>query len=169
MKLAVEYYQKFDPKKTCLRSVGSINAKLLQDVVTCYKQVKRVCRTCYYLHRKQEPLEHSNRCKSCNKNEIIRLIPASKMCQNELNLNLIPVPLPPQSFMAHPSKPFEHCKKDGHPKCFEKAATNEVWYSHSLEELVIWTVERQYGEWGRGRGGSHSLVCYDPFSFPGLL
>ena len=144
---AVESFQKFDPKKSCLRSVSSINAKLLQDVVACYKQVKRVCRTCYYLHRKQELLDPSKpRCKSCNKNEVIRLIPSSKMCQNEFNLSMIPVPPAPVSFMSQPNKPFEYCKKDGHPHCFEKAASNEVWYSHSLEELVIWTVERHYGE-----------------------
>eukprot|EP00731_Ephydatia_muelleri_P031622 Em0023g129a len=140
-----ESLKKFDPRKTRFTSLQSINTRLLQDIVTGYRQVKRVCRTCYYVSKRQEPLVHPNRCKHCNRNEIIRLIPASKMCKNELNLNVIPVPPAPPSFMAHPDKPFEHCKKDGHPKCFEYSATNEVWYSHSIDELVIWTIERHYG------------------------
>ena len=53
-------------------------------------------------------------------------------------------------------------------RCFKVYIDSEFWYAHSVEELVIWTVEREHGTcvcvvwhrehgektWGVGRHGS---------------
>ena len=46
----------------------------------------------------------------------------------------------------HRHKPFQMCKKSEHKLCFDKSALGDTWFAHSIEELVIWTVERHYGK-----------------------
>ena len=45
----------------------------------------------------------------------------------------------------HRHKPFQMCKKNEHKLCYDKSASGDTWFAHSIEELVIWTVERHYG------------------------
>ena len=63
-------------------------------------------------------------------------------------------------------KPFQICKNADHHFCDNKAAVGENRFAHSIEELVVWTIERHYGElpagpyeftWPR-KGGSPSVV-----------
>ena len=42
-------------------------------------------------------------------------------------------------------KPFQMCKKSEHKLCFDKSASGDTWFAHSIEELVVWTVERHFG------------------------
>ena len=42
-------------------------------------------------------------------------------------------------------KPFQMCKNYDHQLCDDKATIGGNWFAHSIEELVIWTVQRHYG------------------------
>ena len=47
--------------------------------------------------------------------------------------------------------PFESCgkptdKSKDHKRCLIMSCNSSVWYAHTVEELVIWTVEREYGK-----------------------
>ena len=46
------------------------------------------------------------------------------------------------------------CKYHNHNDCYQKTREIDPWFPHSLEEIVIWTVERETGESG-GR-----LLCF---------
>ena len=38
------------------------------------------------------------------------------------------------------------CKYKDHNECYQKAREIDPWFPHSLEEIIIWTVERETGE-----------------------
>ena len=59
-------------------------------------------------------------------------------------IQLIFMMLNPWPFVRR-HKPFQMCKKNEHKLCNDKSASGDTWFAHSIEELVIWTVERHYG------------------------
>lgn len=77
------------------------------------------------------------------------LIPASVMCTNFASLKFVPISPPPQVLMtgAQRSKPFIYCQNKDHVACFRNAAKGEVLFAHSIEELVVWTVEKHYSKY----------------------
>ena len=141
----------FDPEKTSFRHISKVNPRLLQDIVKCYRHSKIVCKFCFY-HHKLQIFYAGKTCKHCKRQcEKLVLIPASRLCQNFGNFSVVPIPSPPRLFMEYSgasisNKPFQYCQKEDHFKCYEKSAVNEVWYAHSIEELVIWTFERHYSK-----------------------
>ncbi len=44
-------------------------------------------------------------------------------------------------------KPFQICRNTDHQFCENKAALGENRFAHSIEELVVWTVERHYSKY----------------------
>ena len=73
-------------------------------------------------------------------------MPASQFCDNLVNLKEIPLPPLPKWSWEKQDKPFSICSRANHNSCFEMSATSEVWFAHTIEELVVWTIEREYGK-----------------------
>ena len=77
------------------------------------------------------------------------MIPKSPMTINYYKSELIAIPPWPKS---KPNElPFESCakptdKSKEHKRCLIMSRSSAVWYAHTVEELVIWTVEREYGK-----------------------
>ena len=68
---------------------------------------------------------------------------------------MFPVP----EHMKSISTPFTMCNKmDGHRSCFEMARTQGPWFPHTVEEMVIWTVERDRGRKSNGGWGDRWRV-----------
>lgn len=44
-------------------------------------------------------------------------------------------------------KPFQMCKNTDHQLCEDKASIGENRFAHSIEELVVWTIERHFREY----------------------
>ena len=94
-------FKRYDPAKTCFKSIYKINPYLLQDIVNCYKKAKTVCRVCYYRKQVQEPFYSNRQCKGCKKiAQPLIMIPASKMCENLAGNKIIPIPPPPKNRMS---------------------------------------------------------------------
>ena len=141
--------QQFDPEKTLFKDISKINPVLLQDIVNCYKKSKYVCRTCFVRHHRQEIIPAGKQCRQCKNTAAIRVMPSSKMCQNFKDMKVLAIPSPPKVMMSpmNRNKPFQYCRNTDHTVCYEKSVAKESWYAHSIEELVIWTVERYWSEW----------------------
>ncbi len=41
---------------------------------------------------------------------------------------------------------FEMCKKTDHSVCYAMSRDTNPWFPHTIEELVVWIVERDTGE-----------------------
>ena len=146
-------YRPFDPEKTIFKDVSKINPTLLQDVVNCYKKKKIVCKACFFRNRGQEVVVSNNRpCHQCRESETVLVIPASRMCRNFSNSKSVVISQPPRLLMnalnAH--KPFQYCRNSSHSVCYEQSCGKDVKYAHSIEELVIWTIERAMSKWEGG-------------------
>ena len=130
--------------------MSKINPHLLQDIVNNYKKSKTVCKFCFFRNRRNDKLGANCYCKQCKRiNPTVIALPASSLCKNFANMKVVPISKPPKVLMSGSNrlKPFQYCQKSNHLSCFEKSATDEVWFAHSIEELVVWTVERRYREW----------------------
>ena len=139
---------RFDPERTVFKNISKINPYLLQDVVDCYRKAKIVCKYCFFRNRRQEKIGLNRYCRQCKRTSpSVLVIPASKMCINFGNMTFLPILPPPKVLLANGNrhKPFQYCHNHDHMSCFEKSATGDSWFAHSIEELVIWTVQRHYG------------------------
>ena len=61
------------------------------------------------------------------------------------------IAIPPWPKSKPNELPFESCgkptdKSREHERCLLMSRNSAVWYAHTVEELVIWTVEREYGK-----------------------
>ena len=139
----------FEPSKTHIKDISEIHPLLLQDVVNCYKKYKYVCRICFIRYNRQEIVVGGKPCKRCKNTATVRIMPASKLCKNFRELRILAIPPPPKVLMAPTNrhKPFLYCRNSDHLLCYDRA--KESWYGHSVEELVVWTVERYYGQFIR--------------------
>ena len=140
--------KRFNPEQTVFKNITKINPYLLQDVVNCYQMKMIVCKFCFFRNNHREKVGHNRYCRRCKRiSPSILVIPASRMCKNFDNMKFIPIPPPPKVMLANGNKhkPFQYCHNPDHMSCFERSATGDIWFAHSIEELVIWTVERHYG------------------------
>ena len=140
--------QQFDPEKTVFKDISKINPILLQDIVNCYKKSKFVCKFCFVNYHRQEVIPGGKPCRQCKNGMKILVMPSSKMCKNFKNMSVLAIPPPPKVLMvpSNHHKPFMYCRNPDHTVCYEKSMTKETWYAHSIEELVIWTVERHWSK-----------------------
>ena len=128
-----------------------IHPLLLKDVICCYKEKQIVCRNCYYSELKLlGDIDTKGRCKRCQREfKNLLVIPKSPMTINYYKSEMIAIPPWPKS---RPNDlPFESCakpkdKSNDHKRCLIMSHNSEVWFAHTVEELVIWTIEREYGE-----------------------
>jgi hypothetical protein len=134
----------FEPSKTHIKDISEIHPVLLQDVVNCYKKYKYVCRICFIRYNRQEIVVGGKPCKRCKNTATVRIMPASKLCKNFRDLKILAIPPPPKVLMAPTNlhKPFLYCRNSDHLLCYDRA--KESWYGHSVEELVVWTIERYF-------------------------
>ena len=73
-------------------------------------------------------------------------MPSSRLCENFGDFDEIPIPGMPSWAKRHLEKPLSICQKDDHYLCYERSANSDIWFAHTIEELVIWTIEREYGK-----------------------
>ena len=93
---------------------------------------KGVCRKC--LHQK-------------TRDEVITVIPASNLCEASAYGKFVGIPPTPKH--TDKIKAFVYCNKHermaDHTKCLHLTRRGNAWYPHSVEEMVIWTIEYKQG------------------------
>lgn len=138
--------KKYNPKDVSFVVIDDIPPELLSSVAESFKRVQLVCRICFF-ESKCKALVYRKGKKCENKEhspwKAIKVIPSSPMCSSLSEYIPIP-PLP--KHMKHSDTPFVACKKHDHKTCFNMSRGTNPWFPHSVEELVIWTVERACGE-----------------------
>jgi len=72
------------------------------------------------------------------------VIPKCQLCAN--TFDWVPVPPLPKHMKQKPKNPFVVCKKQDHSACYTMSKGTDPWFPHSVEEMVIWTVERETGK-----------------------
>ena len=142
---------KYDPKKTKFPHARNIPEELLDDVISCFNKKEVVCRKCFYENGKRSmfvkhPRGGGDVCQNCKimVPPLVPLIviPASERCVSNL---------PCSGWVALPPRPtdrstYEYCGKGGtHSRCFSYLYRN-LWFTHTVEELVVWTIERDTGK-----------------------
>ena len=140
--------QLYDPKNTEFVSIKDIPTDLLMAVAECFHNRLFVCRICFF---------ESNCSKLVSKIETkqaimcenghspwkqIKVVPRCKLCITPADHAPIP-PLP--KHMKNCNIPFAVCKKAEHQTCYAMSRGTNPWFPHTVEELVIWTVEREKG------------------------
>lgn len=132
----------YDPTQIRYPKIDNIPKKLLDSIVACYKQHRYVCQPCYYEKSLMSPfVQHPDSktriCKACQMpGKAVLVIPSSDMCIKVADW----IPIPPRPAHRDP-QPYEYCGKMDHNRCY-KFLYKEMWFAHTVEELVIWTVER---------------------------
>lgn len=132
-------------------SSSKIHPGLLDDIIDCYEKGIIVCKYCYYrktLTKTVVKTKDGIFCNTCSSIcTAVWLIPASQYCENYcIDNKYIPIPPTPKWTYERKDKPFTVCQRKSHYSCFEMSATAEVWFAHSIEELVIWTIEREFSK-----------------------
>ena len=137
---------KYDPKTTVFNCMDDIPEELLADVALCYKQRLLVCRLCFFESHCMDLSSKKTSRNTCEKGhpwKQIRIIPHCEMCIGPGPFIPIP-PLP--KHMQNSNSAFVICNKTEHTTCHYMSKTTNPWFPHTVEELVIWTVEREKRE-----------------------
>ena len=148
-------------------SVDEIPVHLLESISTCYSQKIPSCRWCFLTHlpsTQQQLLSMSifgGVCRKCLRqrtgDEIMTVIPASNLCEPSAYGKFVGIP--PTPTHTDKIKAFKYCNKYEktalHTKCLHLTKRSNTWYPHSVEEIVIWTVEYKQG---RHRTQSSNLI-----------
>ena len=141
----------YNLKETLFPKVSFIDIPLLEDVIRCYKDRQTVCRNCFCNDLKlSRGYDAEGKCTQCQwEFKKLLVIPKSPMTVNFYKSEMIAIPPWPKS---KPNElPFESCakptdKSKEHKRCLIMSRNSAVWYAHTVEELVIWTVERERGK-----------------------
>ena len=139
-------------KEMLFPKAAFIDPPLLDDVIRCYKERQTVCRNCFYNDLKlSRGYNAKGQCTTCQwEFKKLLVIPKSPLTVNYYKSEMIAIPPWPKS---KPNElPFESCakptdKSKEHRRCLIMSRNSAVWYAHTVEELVIWTVEREYGKY----------------------
>ena len=137
--------RKYNAKDVSFVSISDIPSDLLASVAVCFKDMQLVCRICFFESNCTLLIKKKDR--SCGKDHVpwkpIKVIPRSALCSSPLEF----IPLPPlPKHMQQYSIPFVVCKKTDHRTCYAMSKGTNPWFPHTVEELVVWTVERECGE-----------------------
>ena len=141
----------YNLKEMLFPKASFIEQPLLEDVIRCYKERQTVCRNCFYNDLKlSRGFNAKGQCIQCQwEFKKLLVIPKSPMTVNFYKSEMIAIPPWPKS---KPNElPFESCakptdKSKEHKRCLIMSRNSAVWYAHTVEELVIWTIEREYGK-----------------------
>ena len=138
-------------QETLFPKESFIDPLLVDDVVQCYKERQTVCRNCYYNSNKlSRGFDAKGLCTQCHwEFKKLLVIPKSQMTHNFYKSDMIAIPPWPRS--KPNDLPFESCakpkdKSNDHKRCLIMSRNSPVWYAHTVEELVIWTIERERGK-----------------------
>ena len=142
---------KFSISKTKFKSVEQIPQQLLESVATCYSQRIEACRWCFltYLPSTRKKIQSlsvtsTSICKKClRNNKTITVIPASDLCETSPYGKFVAIPPTPIRKANIPV--FYYCPKSRetskHKRCLLLTRKEDAWFPHSIEEMVIWTIE----------------------------
>lgn len=152
----------YDPKKTEFVSIKDIPVDLLCAVAECFHNRLFVCRICFFESHCSKLVSkiETKQAIMCENGHTpwkqIKVVPHCKLCITPADHAPIP-PLP--KHMKNSNIPFAVCKKNEHQTCYAMSRGTNPWFPHTVEELVIWTVEREKG--------TCSCVCV--YIYVGLL
>ena len=137
----------FDPEKTVFNSISDIPSELLGEVAQCFQQRMLICRICYFESHCKELSSKKTTRNTCERGHSWRhvtVIPRCSLCiSSSTFISILPLP----KHMRHCNSPFQVCKKTDHQTCYFMSKNTNPWFPHTVEELVIWTVEREKGKW----------------------
>ena len=138
----------YDPKKIEFVNIKDIPKDLLNAVAECFNNRLFVCRICFFESQCTSLISkiETKQAIMCELGHTpwkqIKVIPRCKLCITPGNHAPIP-PLP--KHMKNSNIPFAVCKKTEHQTCYAMSRGTNPWFPHTVEELVIWTVERETG------------------------
>ena len=141
--------QLYDPKNTEFVRIKDIPTDLLIAVAECFHDRLFVCRICFFESNCSKLVSkiETKQAIMCENNHTpwkqIKVIPRCKLCITPADHAPIP-PLP--KHMKNSNIPFAVCKKAEHQTCYAMSRGTNPWFPHTVEELVIWTVEREKGK-----------------------
>ena len=138
-------------------SVNEIPIHLLESISTCYSQKIQACYWCFLTHlpsTRQQLLSMSVASGVCGKclrqrtrDELITVIPASNLCEPSAYGKFVSIPPTPKHTDRIIS--FKYCNKyertADHTTYLRLTRRGNAWYPHSVEEIVIWTIEYKQG------------------------
>ena len=135
---------KYNARDVTFQYIKDIPQELLVGVSRCFEHRDVVCRQCFF----SSGCTHLTTTKistTCSKGHNWRpviIMPGCGLCSNYNHSKYIPV-LPIPKHMKDASSPFCICKKSDHQQCYQMSKSTNPWFPHTVEELVIWTVERE--------------------------
>ena len=136
---------KYNAKNVAFQCIKDIPLELLTAVALCFKFHKVVCRQCFFSSgcRQLTTTKKSNTCTDGHQWRPLIIMPGCQLCSNFNHSTHIPV-LPIPKHMKSVTSPFCICNKKGdHQQCYLMSKSTNPWFPHTVEELVIWTVERE--------------------------
>lgn len=140
--------QLYDPKKTEFVYIKDIPTDLLSAVAECFHNRLFVCRICFFESNCSKLVSkiETKQAIMCENGHTpwkqIKVVPRCMLCITPADHAPIP-PLP--KHMKNSNIPFAVCKKAEHQTCYAMSRGTNPWFPHTVEELVIWTVEREKG------------------------
>ena len=149
--------------KTRFTSAEQIPQYLLESVIKCYSQRVQACRWCFLTHLpstlkqlQKLSVTSTSICKKClRNNKTITVMPASNLCETSPYGKFVAIPPTPIRKTNIPA--FYYCPKSKetskHKRCLLLTRKEDAWFPHSIEEMVIWTIE--YKQLNQGK---HSTV-----------
>ena len=128
------------------KSIQEIPSSLPSSVAKLFKTLKLVCLVCFF--QSNWILLIGRKGTGCMKNHTprkpVRVIHRSPLCIS--GTEFIPtMPLPNHTMIS--DSPFKLCRQKDHMICYSMSTGPNPKFPHTIEELVIWTMEREYDEW----------------------
>ena len=142
--------------KTRFTSAEQIPQYLLESVIKCYSQRVQACRWCFLTHLSSTlkqlqslSVTSTSICKKCLRdNGTVTVMPASDLCETSAYGKFVAIPPTPIKESNIPA--FYYCPKFKelyrHKRCLLLTRKEDAWFPHSIEEMVIWTIEYKQGK-----------------------
>ena len=148
---------KYTAKNVGFEYVRDVPSDLLGGVALCFQFHQVVCRQCFLLGSGCRQVTTTKKSSStCIEGghpwRPLLIMPSCRLCSNTIHSMHIPV-LPFPKHLKDSAAPLCVCGKTDHQQCYSLVSkTTSLVSAHSVEELVIWTVERERCE------STHHLV-----------
>ena len=137
---------KYFASNATYENIHDIPLDLLNAVAFCFQYHKIVCRACFFNSGcRVTTCKKSEKGSFCSEGHPWRpliVMPGCRLCSNYNPSVHIPV-LPIPKHMKSVTSPFLICRKTDHKTCYYMSKNTNPWFPHTVEELVIWTVERE--------------------------
>ena len=149
---------KYHSREVSYGKIADIPEELLSAVALCYNYNKTVCRNCFFrkgCRQITSTKKSSSTCLEGHSWRALVIMPGCRLCSNanySMHIPILPIP----RHMKESRAPFNICKRTDHLNCHLMTKNTNPWFPHTVEELVVWTVERERGELereGREEGG----------------